>query len=235
MINNVSLTPVPERKKQAQQTRKCCSFFGNTPAIVTGNVKAVNTHGDSLNISSGNNPSGYYAPQPIYPVFKIPVQTIKNKFISAIDGLLPYGAGTPQSWQGFPQRNSYHDAPGFRHNLTLNGNHTFNKGIQNGCIDYHEKELATNQLAYDASLHYPQGTAEHNAALNGLNLLNSIFQGPVYMQAQGLIRPEFDKNRNGKFDAYDVEMLAMLDGDPHTLSSDDLNIASTNFIMKKRF
>ena len=75
---------------------------------------------------------------------------------------------------------------------------------------------------------------EQNAALNARNLLNSLFQGPVYGQQEGVLRPEFDINSNGVFDSDDAQTLAILDGDETSLSSNDLNIASTNWVMNKR-
>lgn len=183
-----------------------------------------------LNVSTNNIVYKPNTPN-IYAPFKIPVNIVSKNLVNAADGMIPYDASSPPSWQNFPQRNSYIDSAGFKQDLTLNGGHTFNKVVGDNGIDYREKNLAATQLAYDAQNIYPSGTPENTAVRHALNLLSSIFLGPLYEMYAGRIRPEFDVNQNGIFDAQDATTLATLDGDQLTLSSADLDIASSNQVM----
>lgn len=197
------------------------------------NKSNINFAGKSLKgkdtVSFKSNPQVVMVPD-LYPPFQIGLDMIKNNFIKAIDGMIPYGPEAPADLQGFPQGNSYHYAPGFKADLNLNGETTFNKGVQDGGIDPMERTLALNELDYCTNEMYAPGTQENNSCLNAKNLMLSLFAGPMFGPLAGRLKPEFDVNNNGIFDAQDADALAKLDGDATSLSKTDLDMASANFV-----
>lgn len=235
MFKTITTIPTNQPQTKALQQNKQPSFFGvKTSTKSLSNTKAINKDGDSLRVSFGSNQYQQFAPANIYPPFRVTIQNVVNNLINAADGMTPYTASAPPSWQAFPQRNSNHQLPGFKADLSLNEEHTFNKTPKDGGLDARETILATNQLKYDSMTFYPQGTQEQDSTTNASLLLNSVFQGPVYGAEAYKIRPEFDPNMNGLFDAIDAQAISCLDGNPHDLSSADLNIASTNFVMNRK-
>lgn len=235
MLNNINLplnnTPHKSTRPAKSQAFSGTAYNNHKPH----NAKAVNQHGDSFEVSFGSTPYVQYQPAEIYPPFHLNVAHVINNLIKSVDGMTAYGPNVPASWQVFPQRNSNHQAPAFNRDLSLNGPQTFNKTAQDGCIDSGEKNLAANQLAYDSTYLYPQGSVEQQKTAEARNLLSSIFFGPVTPGMQGQIRPEFDVNMNGKFDSDDAQVLSILDGDIDNLSMIDLNIATTNYVMNKPY
>lgn len=236
MVNKIShtinTTAYQNNKAQTQQT---FTGISNSNSEHLSNAKAVNQHGDSLEVSFGSRPFVEYQPADLYPPFKLNVANVINNLLKGTDGMTAYGQNTPASWRLSPQRNSYQQAPGFKADLGLNGPQTFNKAIQDGCVDAGEKNLAANQLAYDSTYLYPQGSQESQKTAEARNFLSSVFFGPTTPMQQGQIRPEFDVNMNGKLDCDDVQVLSIQDGDIDNISNTDLNIATTNFVMNKPY
>jgi hypothetical protein len=219
MINNVNYTQTGHLQKQSLQTQE-------TKSPCQNNCKVSE-------VSFSGNPSVYQGPPNIYLPFQIPTNLMKERLIPALDGLIPGRYQVLSVSQNFPQRTITQDIPGFNKELGLNAEQTFLKGPRNGGIDYFEKEVAANQAAYDANVFYPPGTAEYNAVLNVRNFLSALFQGPVYNQLQGILRPEFDTNNNGTFDPVDVDALASADSDSSSISSRDLDIITRAYIQNK--
>ena len=233
MFNTITSTNTIHQPSKALQTKKqptFCSAKRYDQNVL--NTKITNNNCDT--VSFGSNQYQQYTPANIYPQFTVAIQNVINNLINAADGLISYPTSVNPSWQAFPQRNSNHQTPGFNKDLSLNGEHTFNKITKDGGLDARETILAANQLKYDEMSFYPQGTEEQVSTSNAGLLLNSIFQGPAYGPDAYKIRPEFDTNMNGLFDATDAQALSRLDNNINDLSSADLNIASTNFVMNRR-
>lgn len=236
MIQQLNLTQnkIFQPKRSELPLPNCC-FSGTTPKNNIAGAKAVNEHGDSLTVSFGSKPYQQYTPANIYQPFSLAVDKVVNNLINAVDGMIPYPQNFRQSWQMFPQKNSFAEAPGFKPDLSLNGEHTFNKGPKDGGIDVREKMLAATQLGYDTINSFPPGTAEYNSNVSAINLMSALFNGPAAGQKAYQIKPEFDINMNGRFDSDDAQVLALQDGDIDHLSSNDLNIATTNYTMNRGY
>lgn len=249
---NLKFTPenlVPTTKSEISEEAKFSATVKNTLAQAeaalnnrVSTADATNQDGDTLHLSGSTKQQT--TRQKIYLAFQMGVDQAKN-LINSLDGMKSYDKST--GWAGYPER-GITEGPqandpkavekaqwgrGLDDDYTphspvegVSGKNTFIKGKTDGGIDRTEAELGIQQLTWDES----KGAG--NSAGNAKNLLHAIHD------KQGKIHPEFDINNNGVFDARDAEKLATLVDDTGTgkpvLSSDDLDQATTDYIMNGR-
>lgn len=252
---NLIPTTAKEISEENQFQASVNSTLAKAEALLNGKVQsadAANQDGDTLHLSDSNKKQPTTRER-IYLAFQMGVDQAKN-LIKTADGMKSYDKST--GWAGYPER-GITDGPkagdakatqqvqwgkGLNEDYTphssvegVEGEQTFIKSNTDGGIDRNESELAIQQLVWDESIIQKSASADTresqlNAAGNAKNLLHNIHD------KQGNVHSEFDINNNNVFDAEDAEKLATLvdeTGDGQAiLSSDDLDQATTDFIMK---
>lgn len=249
---HITFTPgnaLPKTPQEALESQKFDAMVQRTLAETDRAIKesaacanASNCDGDTLTINGKGNNLSRNTPNKLYYAFQVGVDYVKT-LIDSADGMRKY-TNNP-SWSTFPERGIVNSpkandpkavqeaqwGKGFNDDYTLHspvdgvsGDNTFIKGQKDGTMDGQERNLASQQLEWDKD----KGINPH-AAGNAQNLLQSLFD------SNGQIRPEFDTNRNGKFDQEDAETLSKLVDESGTgkpiLSSDDLDKASKDYIL----
>ncbi len=137
------------------------------------------------------------------------------------------------SAKGYPLQSQNEWGVGFDDTFEMRNS---DKSPQDGALSFEEKNLASQQLAYDredAAREWNDAAANPSPisveqSRQAQNFVNSVFYN--YDQssiagAKGDIREGLDRDQDGKFTNADLVQLAALDGDASTVTSRDFETA----------